>query len=300
MIVRSPSIFAAILVASSAVHLAAMTMIWTEPSVDLEGGSPVAESSLGSSFADLAQGVQQPVKPVTEVSAPVAQTARRPVAVEPVSSQPSAQSAVATPKATATTEASSVKTATKPLMVDAVRQQSLPTARTEAQPVSPETAVSALPETLAPPVSVRPQKRAERPDPPKVTPAPQPAKPRGNADRNARAGTQSGNAAKVSQPRQARKERTQKAQGNAAASNYPGQVMRRISRVPRPRTSARGEAVITFTIAANGSLASAGVAGSSGSVSLDQAALAVVRMAQPFPPPPTGARRSYSIKIKGR
>jgi len=279
-----------------------MTMIWTEPSVEMEGGSPVAESSLGSSFADLAQGVQQPVKPVTEVSAPVAQTARRPVAVEAVSAQPPAQTAVATPstEATAITEASSVKTATKPLAVDAAPQQSLPTARTEAQPVSPETAVSALPETLAPPVSVRPQKRAERPDPPKVTPAPQLAKPRGNADRNARAGTQSGNAAKASQPRQASKERTQKAQGNAAASNYPGQVMRRISRVPRPRTSARGEAVITFTIAANGSFASAGVAGSSGSLSLDQAALAVVRKAQPFSPPPTGARRSYSIKIKGR
>lgn len=141
--------------------------------------------------------------------------------------------------------------------------------------------------------------RVEHPEPQKVKSAPRPAKPKGNADRDAKAGTQNGNAAKP-QPRQEGKTTQRKAQGNAAASNYPGQVMARISRVPRPRTSVRGVAVVQFSITLNGKLGSVGIARSSGSDALDRAALEVVRKAQPFPPPPGGARRTYSIKIKGQ
>lgn len=88
--------------------------------------------------------------------------------------------------------------------------------------------------------------------------------------------------------------------GNAAVSNYPGLVMRRLSRVSRPRVSARGSAVVAFSIAPNGGLASVGIARSSGSQALDNAALKVVQRAAPFPAPPQGARRSFSISIEGR
>ena len=88
--------------------------------------------------------------------------------------------------------------------------------------------------------------------------------------------------------------------GNAAASNYPGEVMRRIARAGKPRVGARGTAVIGFTVASNGGLAQIGVARSSGSAALDRAAVALITKAAPFPRPPAGAQRRFSITIKGR
>lgn len=89
-------------------------------------------------------------------------------------------------------------------------------------------------------------------------------------------------------------------QGNAAASNYPGLVMRHLARATRPRADARGAALIQFTVADGGHLASVRVARSSGSNRLDRAALTVVQRAAPFPAPPQGAQRRFSVQIEGR
>ncbi|HKK84958.1 MAG TPA: energy transducer TonB [Roseovarius sp.] len=53
-------------------------------------------------------------------------------------------------------------------------------------------------------------------------------------------------------------------------------------------------------MSANGGLAAVSLARSSGSSALDQAALRLVRGAGPFPKPPQGARRNFSVKIQGR
>ena len=302
MIARSRLVFSSVLLASSALHLGAVTLIWSEPAVEMEGGAPAAQSSSGSSFADLAAGVQQPINAVSEVSHSV-----RPATTSPINPTVQATPApppVLAPQPVAPSEAS-IKPLTTPSPAPDTAVAPTPPARpvqADTQPVTPETTAVALPDTsAATPVSVRPKMPVSRPDhPPKAKPALHPAKPRGNAARNAKAGMQTLNSAKPSQPVQSSKAATRKAQGNAAASNYAGLVMARISRVPRPRTSARGIAVIQFSIAANGGLASVGIAHSSGSGALDRAALAVVQKAQPFPRPPSGARRSYSIKIKGR
>lgn len=90
------------------------------------------------------------------------------------------------------------------------------------------------------------------------------------------------------------------AAGTSAADDYPGHVLRQLSRVPKPGVRAGGTAVIAFRIGAGGGLAAISVARSSGSARLDQAALQVVRNAAPFPPPPSGARRDFSIRIEGR
>lgn len=129
-------------------------------------------------------------------------------------------------------------------------------------------------------------------------PAPQRSQPQGNADRAAHAGQTSGSetARAASSGSGGKSAQT----GNAAASNYPGQVMRKLSRVALPRVDARGTAMIAFRIADNGGLAALSIARSSGSAALDQAALRVVQRATPFPPPPSGARRSFSIPIKAR
>lgn len=87
--------------------------------------------------------------------------------------------------------------------------------------------------------------------------------------------------------------------GNAAAANYPGQIIRRIQRTRRERVNLRGSAQVSFTIAANGALAAVSIVRSSGSARLDQVALQQVHRAAPFPPPPAGARRNFILRIDG-
>ena len=120
----------------------------------------------------------------------------------------------------------------------------------------------------------------------------------GNAEQNARAGQAAGQAQAEAVSRGAGGQSPET--GNAAASNYPGEVMRKLSRVRRPSVSARGAAVVAFRIAPSGALAGLSIARSSGSTRLDRAALTVVQRAAPFPPPPQGAQRSFSIEIAGR
>ncbi|MFN3208728.1 MAG: TonB family protein [Roseovarius sp.] len=181
------------------------------------------------------------------------------------------------------------------------------------QPTEPQQAETLEPVDEAPTAvtrSLRPRPRsadfeeAHKPEPPKVQPKPQRTtqsqpkqQPKGNAQQNARTGTATGSQAAKSATSQGTG-RSQ-ASGNAAASNYPGQVMRKISRVPRPRVGSRGTAVVAFRIAGNGGLAGVSIARSSGSSALDQAAVRMIQRAAPFPPPPAGARTSFSINVKG-
>ncbi len=122
----------------------------------------------------------------------------------------------------------------------------------------------------------------------------------GNAERNARRGSASGRESATA-TRQGRDTQSRsRAQGNAAASNYPGKVMRHIARVPRPRASSRGAAVVRFSISERGGLSALRLTRSSGSSRLDRAAMTVLRRAAPFPRPPRGAKRSFTIRIEGR
>ncbi|MDF1671116.1 MAG: TonB family protein [Roseovarius sp.] len=124
------------------------------------------------------------------------------------------------------------------------------------------------------------------------------AQPQGNAKHNAKAGSATGASKAKTKSASFGKAKKKKASGNAASSNYPGKVMRKIARVHKPRVGAKGSAVVAFTISANGGLSAISLARSSGSGQLDKAALRVVRKAAPFPPPPSGARRSFSVKIE--
>ncbi|SDG54119.1 energy transducer TonB family protein [Alloyangia pacifica] len=190
------------------------------------------------------------------------------------------------------------------LTAEAPEQEPLEAEEQEPEEVT-ETAPeqSQRPKLRDPEIAKRPPEPAPAPQPqrePEPTPEPrqQAARPQGNAEQNATAGAATGRAGGSSatsgsggQAREA---------GNAAASNYPGQVMRKLSRVPRPRVNARGAAVIAFRVSGSGGLAGVSVARSSGSAALDQAALRVVRSASPFPAPPSGAQTSFTVQIKGR
>jgi len=121
-----------------------------------------------------------------------------------------------------------------------------------------------------------------------------------NATRDATAGSAAGQESATAARQGRETSRQSTAQGNAAASNYPGAVMRHLARVPRPRAASRGAALVRFSIGARGRLASLGLARSSGSSRLDRAALTVVQRAAPFPAPPAGAQTRFSIRIEGR
>ncbi|ANB33974.1 energy transducer TonB family protein [Rhodovulum sulfidophilum] len=167
-----------------------------------------------------------------------------------------------------------------------------------------ETVVPDPAEALAP---VPEPEVAEQPEPETVTAEPEPEpepkpepKPvtRGNSDRNARVGQAAGS--ERAQAASSGRGGASAESGNAESSNYPGLVMRALSRVPKPRIRARGATVVAFRVATDGRLASASVARSSGSTALDRAALRIVERAAPFPAPPRGAQRSFSIRIEGR
>jgi protein TonB len=184
---------------------------------------------------------------------------------------------------------------------DSVEQRVEPQKTTEPQPVEPQS--PAVTQSLRPP---------ERPVDPTVQPQPEPPRrrveeparkpvpttqPRGNGQVNATRGeVQSTRSAPGGQA--VTNGGAARVQGNAAASNYPGQVMRRIQRAKR-RANVRGVAVVRFKVTAGGGLTGLSIARSSGSAKLDGIALAQVRRAAPFPPPPAGARTSFTVRIKG-
>ncbi|MGB6969640.1 MAG: TonB family protein, partial [Methyloceanibacter sp.] len=78
---------------------------------------------------------------------------------------------------------------------------------------------------------------------------------------------------------------------------YGAAVRAAIGRHKPRAVGARGKATVTFSIGALGGLRSVGVSRSSGNKQLDQAAIASVRRAAPFPSPPAGSNPTYSLQI---
>lgn len=280
-----------------AAHGAVALIIGGQGAVETEGATGGAQVRLGTSFADMAAGLLAPVAQelpeATKVKDVIAAAQPAPLSA----ALPVAQ--VAPPKVAPKVLPSAVSSAV-PNAVHVPLTQAVEPAKA-AQVVSEDAASNVPPKTLPKPRPPRPEKT--RPEPQqqatKAQPKTQPkAQPKGNAQSSATKGQTTGqaNAKATSQGASA----TSKAAGNAAISNYPGKVMRRISRLRRPNVRATGNARVSFQIASNGALASVTLAQSSGSRELDQAALGLVRKAAPFPAPPPGAQRNFSISIKGR
>jgi protein TonB len=118
-----------------------------------------------------------------------------------------------------------------------------------------------------------------------------------DAQRGVAEGSAAARAAPSGQARQAN------AAGNAAVSNYPGQIasrLRRSLRYPREaqRQGIRGEVHVQFTVNAGGGVGGVSIARSSGSPVLDQAALQTVQRAAPFPAiPPAAGRNSWPFTV---
>lgn len=253
-------------------HAALALTLIPRQEVLIEGRAGATEAAIGSSFSDMVAGRMTPEAPEAVI-------------------EPQAELTPIAPAAAVET--------VRPVKTDRVEQPQL---RPPAAPV-PAEAAAPTPALDAPPPRPEPRRIAataprEKIGPePERKPAAQPA-PRGNSERTARTGQASGSA-RANAASSGRGGASAEA-GNTAVSNYPGLVMRKLARVPKPRVSSRGATVIAFRIASGGGLSAASVAHSSGSSALDQAALRLVRRAAPFPAPPHGAQRSFSIRIEGR
>lgn len=285
------------------------------PKPEIDGGAGALEARIGSSFADMTAGAQRAAPPVT-THAPDMPTQTAPATTPRAAPQTAqAQSTAMVPHVPRhAARAADSTVAAAPAPVTGADRPIAPTRpQKDVQPAAkPKTLVAEDGAPPAPARSLRPQTRSAdferryKPDDPpghEAAPRAQPGqKPkestRGNAQRSTRAGATTGHE-KAAARQQGRANTAATRSGNAAASNYPGQVMKRISGVPRPRVASRGTAVVSFTIAPGGGLGAVSLAQSSGSGELDRAALRVIRRAAPFPAPPPGARRTYSIHIQG-
>ncbi|MFD0982725.1 TonB family protein [Tropicimonas aquimaris] len=317
MIPRSRGAALAAIALAAATHGGFLLVQAAQPRIEIEGGAAGEISVLGNSFADLSAGILSPEvvkeassQPVAD-SAPPASSARlAPTAPTARPMAPTAAQASRPVRVAPTVQAPSdvpVPQAAKPVEPVATARAVAPDPM-EPEPETPhEEAAKDAPTERAPTQTERPPERPTRADVAQPAPAKTQAEPpkrsvasaRGNSDTNARAGVATGQAEATATAAGAAEGRSSR-QGNAAEPNYPGKVFARINRTRRSVTNARGETVVAFAIGANGALTSISIARSSSSPSLDEAALAQVRRAVPFPPPPPGARRSYSVKISGR
>ncbi|MEY8879956.1 TonB family protein [Donghicola sp. XS_ASV15] len=247
-------------------------LTWVTPAaiVQTEGAGGDAELQLGTRFADLVEGTL---------------TAQSPEAVQ------TSRSAVEAPSPILP-EASKPVDAGEPLTpLPAVTAPIAPAETTKSEsPLDTIEAASEQPKQFA---SLRPPNR------PKAPPAKaKPQKPLGNAQQTSKRGATTGTEKAKAVTQGAGTKAA--ADGTAAVSNYPGQVMRCISRVGRPRVRAKGAARIAFEVSSSGAVTGVTLAQSSGVAALDKEALALISRAGPCPAPPSGAQHSFAIQIKAR
>jgi protein TonB len=142
--------------------------------------------------------------------------------------------------------------------------------------------------------AARQERTREKPRQEKAEPAPQKKKAAAPLRRSPAPSTASQG--------QRRQQASQGAQvSRAALANWQSQVQARLNRNKRtPRGSGSGTVRVAFAMDANGRVASVRVAGSSGVPTLDQAAVALVQRASPFPAPPSGRQVSLTVPVAFR
>lgn len=300
-------------------HFTALRGLTSENAIELEGGAPTQTAALGNSFADFVQGVTAPtpaeieplkdvqkqvvepvvIEPLVEVSKPAPKL--NSIAPEPLSKTPVIEKQISQTGPT-TVMVTLVPKVTKSTFVATPKVPVL-------KPLPQETKTSKVkpPQKKLKASERKKPKKVEKPKPPKKQKKKkETAKPRkatqakGNSQKSAKKGVAQGKKSGKQANTSKTGKRTTKKAGNAAVSNYPGQVLRCISRARKPRVGSKGTAIVRFKITSSGAVASVSIARSSGNAKLDKAAVLTVRRAGPCKAPPAGARRSFSIKIKGR
>ena len=277
--------FALALSGSLLLHGAGLLALPAPGEDQLAGGEGQLPQLLGDSFADMAQGMAEAVTPAQPlVPAPAAALAPL-AAVTPVSAPvtPDGMAPLAPPQDIAALPPGTLAPARSVTKAPVA-------ARTRSDPVAAK-----------PPQPARAAEPKLQPRPPKPSATSLVARSPSakGAETAARKGIATGRPEGSSNRTGAR----QKAAGDggkAAQASHGRSVMRKIASTRKKPTALRGTAVIAFSIAANGQLASARVARSSGSAELDALALDHIRRAAPFAAPPSGTIARYSVEFLGR
>ncbi len=319
-------------VLSIALHASATLFFLEAPeTVQIAGGEPVSVVMLGAdAFEDSAMSGEEttaelspeplepePVQPETVSPESTRPEAARPEAVEtppPTPAEPAepVEPEIATPNGVVVAEPVEPEVAEplEPRPPETAQAPVVEPERVAEQPVETAEAIEPLPEpienapvpTPRPDYTPPPPRQVARQEPrPEPRPEPQQAQPvsgaRGNAEANQQRGSSSGQAAQGASQEGARQAARANAAGNAAVSHYPGQIVTRLRRALRYPPEARrdrmtGEVHVAFTVSANGGVGGISVVRSSGYPVLDQAAIATVQRAAPFPAIPDAAGRS--------
>ncbi len=291
MIASSRTAFIACTACALGLHVAGGAVIFKPEPIEIAASGAAVEVRQGNAFADLTNGVisgltttetTATVRPTSSETPPVSQPTQR-AQTPAISTIPKVQSGTTAVIAAMTTASRTEPIAPTPTSTETITATAL----------SPSTVLTSLRPVL------RPEGIAPQPAVAEVAPA-----LRGTATQTASAGAASNTAphatatASGSNAQNAKPAQTEAS--SQAAINYPGQVMRRISRVRKPNTNARGAVMVSFTIAAGGGLSAVSVAQSSGNAQLDQMAVQVVQRAAPFPMPPSGAQTRFNVQITGQ
>lgn len=266
--------FAALLAASFAMHAAWLqAQLWEEP-------VPTASIGEVSISVELVLGGREHAGPVPERGDAEANSVAA-AAQEPDPTPPPTDLAQAEPIQEIMPEPPAMPAAvvpTEPVAPESVASQPVAPPPVAAEPVAPESVAEAVP----PARERKPheeKRRAERREPTAVK--------RRDAPVAAVAARAAGGAGRGR---------------SDADSNYLGRVSAHLARHQRfpaeaRRRGANGTATVAFAFDAHGRVTAAALRRSSGVASLDEEATAMVRRASPFPPPPDGGGRSFTVPV---
>ncbi|MEM9277922.1 MAG: energy transducer TonB [Pseudomonadota bacterium] len=295
----------------------------------IEGGAPVEMATLGNAFADtIASGdpseTMEPVEPVEEELEPVEELTRE-NAVEPLETMQPVTPEVTQESNPLQEVTQTPQPVTEPLEPNPQEQLEIaaltPETLEEAQ--TPDVLAPAVPEIETVPVPQQRQVIEPKPEPKKQAEPkpkkeqvkkPEPKKPvkkkaeqkkkkrevasgdRGKQKSTQKSGAKDGKAEAKSK-KTGRKNRLASLAGNAAVSNYPGKIVRKLRRSLRYPSAAkkkkiRGQVMVSFTVSRGGQVSGVRVVKGSGSSILDDAAVKTVLRAAPFPKIPEGAGKS--------
>lgn len=313
-------------------HLAGFGMTAGQERTQIQGGAPQTVAMLGNSLANMVETVTEPVENVQPLTpeTPVSDTPLRHAPQQPALAPPKQAETPevpelrrarpdelsALPVSTSETPLTALPvTPMEPEMASATTPAALSAVEPpQAAPTKPVEPVSVTPDT----VMARDPVEVQTPDPntlrPKTRPAPQKVEPKRSKPQATQPKKKTTRTAQIKSAQASRKGQADgsndakaaqsskssgkaQAAGNAAASNYPGKIMRKIQRTRKERAGARGTATVAFRITASGGVSSLRIQKSSGSAKVDQIALRHIQRAAPFPPPPNGARTTFNLKI---
>ena len=311
---------------SAVLHVAAMAISpANRVEIEIEGGQAPEMAALGSSFADLVRSSNSfepvttdddadpvatdvlrndtpsetidPVEPVETTATTVPETVLAPSEIPSASTTP-----IQPVKTAASTEPQLIK----PLEAETVAPVSpeIKQAKTsEVQPAKPTEVIESVkkPKPVPKPKPKPKQKPKPKPKAEKAKKQTKSSKKAGNSNIDSKAGSQKGKAStKASPSGNSKSKSTSRKTGNAAVSNYPGKVYSKIARTRQKRAGGRGVARVSFQVSPNGRATGVSLAKSSGNKRVDNAAIAHVKRASPFPKPPAGARTRFVIPIEFR